>query len=63
MNKRTIKGIRFDLSLTQQEMANKLGVPLNTYRRYENYITKIPVNVLIKIADLAKIENIRSIKV
>lgn len=60
--KRTIKGLRNDLDLSQEEMAHKLGIPTVTYRRYENYQNKIPTNIIVAIADMCGIEDIRNIK-
>lgn len=60
--KRTIRGIRCDLGYTQKEMADKINTPIATYQRYERYEVAIPFEVMIKIADLAKIENPREIK-
>lgn len=60
--KRTIKGLRCDLGLTQKEMAKELGISEGTYVRYENYQTKVPFDVAIKICDLGKIENPREVR-
>ncbi len=60
--KRTLKGLRTDLGLTQIEMAKKLGVSIATYQRYENYVYKIPSAVLVKIADMVNIVDVRDIK-
>ena len=49
--KRTLKGIRNDLNLTQKEMANKLNIPIATYQRYETGKSPIPIDIAIKIAD------------
>lgn len=59
---RTIIGIRSDLDLTQEEMAKKLNLPYATYQRYERYETKIPVEVMIRIADMVNIVDIRDIR-
>jgi len=59
---RTIRGIRNDLGFNQQEMADKLNVTYATYQRYERYETVIPATVIIKIADLAHIIDVREIK-
>lgn len=60
--KRTLKGIRNDLGFTQEQMANELGIPAVTYQRYEVYKSNIPVSIIVKIADLCKIVDIRDIK-
>lgn len=57
--KRTLKGIRNDLNLTQKEMANKLNIPIATYQRYETGKTPMPIDVAIKIADYGNIVDLR----
>ncbi len=46
-----IKNLREDMDLTQQAVANKLGVSQRTYSYYENG-RLIPVDILIKLADI-----------
>lgn len=60
--KRTLKGIRNDLNLTQKEMANKLNIPIATYQRYETGKSPIPIDIAIKIADYGNIIDLRYIK-
>ena len=60
---RTLKGLRYDLSLTQKEMADKLEVSLASYQRYERYEVEAPMSMIIKLADMCKIENVREIKI
>ena len=60
--KRTLKGIRNDLNLTQKEMANKLNIPIATYQRYETGKSSIPIDIAIKIADYGNIIDLRDIK-
>ncbi len=43
---------RHDADMTQNEFASLLGVPLSTYRNYEQYITETPLSVL-KLAAIA----------
>lgn len=62
MAKRTLKGLRNDLGLTQPQMAKKLGIATGTYINYENFNSKIPYEIALKIADMCKIENLREIK-
>lgn len=62
VKKRTIKGLRCDLELTQRQMAEKLGIGIVTYQRYEQYKCKIPVDLLVRIADMSGIVDIREIK-
>lgn len=59
---RTIKGLRNDLGLTQKEMAEKIDVPIASYQRYENYVAKIPTEVIVKIMEITGIENLKEIK-
>lgn len=60
--KRTLKGIRCDLGLTQKEMAEKLGTTFISYQRYENYLSRMPSTILVKVADLAGIVDVREIR-
>ena len=60
--KRTLKGIRNDLNLTQKEMANKPNIPIATYQRYETGKSPIPIDIAIKIADYGNIIDLRDIK-
>lgn len=60
--KRTFKGLRNDLGFTQKQMAEKLGVPVISYQRYENYQYKIPSTILVKVADMAGITDVREIR-
>lgn len=59
---RTIKGLRSDLNLTQKEMADALGIPICNYQRYEKLEVPVPLKVMIKIADMVGIVDIREIK-
>ena len=61
-HKRTLKGLRYDLGLNQKEMADKLGIGLATYQRYEQYKFRIPADILVRIADMSGITDIREIK-
>ena len=49
---RRIKDLRIDNDLTQQNIADYLGCKREVYRRYETGIRTIPVDFLIKLADL-----------
>ena len=49
-NFRFIK-LREEYDLTQQEIANKLGVLRNTYSKWENNINDIPLDILNKLAN------------
>ncbi len=44
--------LRRQADMTQQEFAILLGVPLSTYRNYEQFITETPLSVL-KLAAIA----------
>ena len=59
---RTIRGLRCDLNLTQTEMAEKLNIPIANYQRYERLEVPVPLKVMIKIADLVGIVDVREIK-
>lgn len=60
---RTIRGLRNDLGMTQKEMADKLDVPIASYQRYETYSAeKIPFEVILKLADLTGLQDLRQIK-
>ena len=60
---RTLKGIRNDLGLNQDEMAEALGISLASYQRYENFKTdKVPFGVIKEAGDMAGIEDLREIK-
>lgn len=59
---RTFAGIRADLELTQEEMAEKLSIPISNYQRYERCEVKPPIDVMIGVADAAGIVDIRKIK-
>lgn len=55
-NKRTLKGIRIDLGLSQKEMGAKLGLSECAYRKKESYETRLLAEELLIIADIAKLE-------
>lgn len=59
---RTLKGLRCDMDLTQKQMAEKLGITTATYQKYEAYTAKIPAAVLVSVADMAGIVDVREIK-
>jgi len=61
--KRTIRGIRVDLGYTQEEMSKLMGIKLETYKNYEQYQVRTPAKFLIDLADLAKVDDIRTIKI
>lgn len=50
-----LKKIRNNLGLTLDEFSLKIGVPKSTYVRYENGKRDTPVDIIVKIAQLANI--------
>lgn len=46
-----IEDLRIDHDLTQQEIADHLGLQREVYRRYEKGIRTIPLDCLMKLAD------------
>ena len=54
--KRTIKGIRCDLGLSQEELANIFGITVQSVRNKEAYRTALTANELLILADLAKVD-------
>ncbi len=61
--KRTLKGIRNDLGLTQQQMATRLDMKLANYRNLELGVTKMSAIQMIKILDIAGIDDYRDLKI
>lgn len=53
--KRSIKSIRVDLNLTQKEMAEKMGVGVQTWRNKELYITELTATELMALCSMAKV--------
>jgi len=53
---RSLKGVRFDLGLSQKEMADKLGISEGSYRNKELYRTGLSAKELIMISQLAGID-------
>lgn len=47
-----IRSLRKQAHLTQQEMANLLGISRRTYANYERGVHAMPVEVLVCIADI-----------
>ena len=45
-----IKDLREDADLTQQEIADKLGLYLTTYRRYETGENEVPLHIAITLS-------------
>lgn len=53
--KRTLKGIRADLGLTQKEMAEKLNMSESAYRAKENKTVKLFADELMAISNMSGI--------
>ena len=49
-----IENLRIDSDLTQQEVADKLHIAREVYRRYEKGTRTIPVDCLMMLADFYK---------
>lgn len=47
-----LKGLREDRDLTQREIAKQLNIAQNTYSQYENGVHQLPIDILIRLADL-----------
>lgn len=47
-----LKDIREDNDMTQSYIASKLNIKQNTYSQYETGQRQIPIDILIKLADL-----------
>ena len=52
MGKVTVKELRKLTGLSQKEFAEKVEIPMTTYRRYENDASKMEVGKLFKICDM-----------
>jgi len=52
----TLKAIRTNLNLSQQEMAEKLGISKETYQNYENYKTFPDVPIVKKIIKISNVD-------
>lgn len=46
-----IRELREDRDITQTQIAEKLNISQRTYSRYENGVSTIPLEILVKIAD------------
>ena len=51
----TLKAIRTNLNLNQEEMAEKLGVTKKTYQNYESYKTFPDVSIIKKIIEMSNV--------
>lgn len=51
---RHLEDLRIDHDMTQQQVADYLGIKREVYRRYEKGTRTIPIDLLIRLADLYK---------
>lgn len=51
-----LKGIRVEQGYTQEEIAEKIGVHRETFRKYENDPSILEIGQLLKILDVYKID-------
>lgn len=47
-----LKDLREDHDLTQKELALRLHISQNTYSQYENGVRQLPVDALIRLAEI-----------
>lgn len=52
----SIKAARGLSELTQQEVADRLGVTKTTYRNYEDYNTIMPVTTALKFSNIVNVD-------
>lgn len=52
----TLKTIRTNLNLDQQEMADKLGISRKTYQNYEQYKTYPDIPIVKKIIEVSNVD-------
>ena len=50
-----LKELRKSHGMGQQDVADALGIPITTYRKYENETRQAPLEVLISLADHYKV--------
>ena len=51
MQKMTLRALRTNYSLTAKEVAKELGIHQQTLLKYENDSSRIPINLLQRLAD------------
>lgn len=51
-----LKGIRAEKGYSQEEMAEKIGIHRETFRKYENDPASLEVGQLLKLLDIYEIE-------
>lgn len=52
---KNLRNIREDCNLTQKQMAKQLGIPVTTYRNYENTYREPSFEILAKICEILHI--------
>ncbi len=52
----TLRAIRTNYSLTAKEVAEKVGIHQQTLLKYEHDSSKIPMDLLTKLADFYKVD-------
>lgn len=56
MTKMTLRALRANYNLTAKEVAEKVGVHHQTLLKYEHNSSKIPMDLLLKLANLYKVK-------
>lgn len=56
MQRMTLRAIRTNYSLTAKEVAEKVGIHQQTLLKYEHDSSKIPMDLLTKLADFYKVD-------
>ena len=54
--KRTLKSIRIDLGLTQEQIAKKLNLGVQTWRNKEAYRSELTATELLELCEMAKVD-------
>lgn len=50
-----LKELRNERGMRQQEVADRLGLPIGTYRKYEYGDRQVPLEILVNLADLYEV--------
>lgn len=50
--KRSIKSVRVDIGLTQEETAQRLSMPLSTYQKKEQGVTEFTFGEITKLSEI-----------
>lgn len=51
-----LRGLRSEKGLSQEDVANKLGIHRETFRKYENNPSSIEMGLFLKILDIYEID-------